>query len=544
MSEVFTLHSKQEEKDSEGEEDDMTCGDLGNGLGRRPGGVYEMEGLNVHTFRSRKGSDKIFNPLLLKKGEESDAAIFHCSKCNGLYDVKKTKRIGSFVNVLVSHQFYTESNSEVSNEELRQQLREAIEEVEILKVELEASQRQLEGKEEALKIMQNMTVFNKATSHTKAMLQKTEEQKRALEKEINALQWEIEFDQEKFKNIEETWTEKCDRIYCENAALKETLKLRTDEVRTLKSENAILNQQRLEFLAMLDVKQQKIIQENMSINKSGFIEVTGLELAVLGACTCNASGGEPCSCAKMSAATRKQLLQLRQECEALKKSKEEAYIMADAFRIAFEQQLMQRKDQALRFTQVNKICNKETKLINWKRLKENGLTLQGNKKNLGQKLMGMLISDADCRKMEELDNPHEILRMLIDLLNDKEEALAHQRKVSYMLARAMEEKEDASKQSNENNLSGENITLKNHQYTASESQESTDPEYSCCQNLGSQDNTCSILNMKIYQKSTRPLKKSHSWPSRNCKENYVQGIDETTDMNCTYQEHSELKNNL
>ncbi|XP_030423420.1 coiled-coil domain-containing protein 125 isoform X3 [Gopherus evgoodei] len=397
-----------------------------------------------------------------------------------------------------------------------------------------------------------MTVFNKATSHTKAMLQKTEEQKRGLEKEINALRWEIEFDQERFKNIEEAWTEKCDRIYCENAALKETLKLRTDEVRTLKSENArkekkllevgysyFLNQQHLEFLAMLDVKQQKIIQENMSINKSGFTEITGLELAVLGACTCNASGGEPCSCAKMSAATRKQLLQLRQECEALKKSKEEAYIMADAFRIAFEQQLMQRKDQALRLTQVNKICKKETKLINWKRLKEDGLVmLQGNKKNLGQKLTGMLISDADCRKMEELDNPHEMLRMLIDLLSDKEEALAHQRKVSYMLARAMEEKEDASKQSNENNLSGENITLKNHQDTASESQESTDPEYSCCQNLGSQDNTFSIRNSKIYRKSARPLKKSHSWPSRNLKENYVQGTDETTDMNCTYQEHS------
>uniref|UniRef100_A0A8C0HDU3 Coiled-coil domain containing 125 n=1 Tax=Chelonoidis abingdonii TaxID=106734 RepID=A0A8C0HDU3_CHEAB len=484
MSEVFTLQSKQAERDSEGEEDDMTCGDLGNGLGRRPGGVYEMEGLNVHTFRSRKGSDKIFSPLLLKRGEESDAAIFHYSKCNGLYDVS-SKKPGISGITRCSRQNSSESNSDVSNEELRQQLREAIEEVEILKVELEASQRQLEGKEEALKILQNMTVFNKATSHTKAILQKTEEQKRALEKEINALQWEIEFDQERFKNIEEAWTEK------------------------------FLNQQHLEFLAMLDVKQQKIIQENMSINRSGFMEITGLELAVLGACTCNASGGEPCSCAKMSAATRKQLLQLRQECEALKKSKEEAYIMADAFRIAFEQQLMQRKDQALRLTQVNKICKKETKLINWKRLKEDG-----NKKNLGQKLTGMLISDADCRKMEELDNPHEILRMLIDLLNDKEEALAHQRKVSYMLARAMEEKEDASKQSNENNLSGENITLKNHQDTASESQESTDPEYSCCQNLGSQDNTFSILNTKIYQKSAGPLKKSHSWPSRNLKENY------------------------
>ncbi|XP_074850320.1 coiled-coil domain-containing protein 125 [Carettochelys insculpta] len=540
MSEVFTLQSKQERTDSEGEEDDMTCGDLGNGLGRRPGGVYEMEDLNVHTFRSRKGSDKLFNPVLLKKAEESDAAIFRCSKCSGLYDVS-SRKLGIRNITRCSRQNSFESNSEVSNEELRQQLREAVEKAEILKVELEASQRQLEGKDEALKILQNMTVFNKATSHTKAFLQKTEEQKRALEKEINALQWEIEFEQERFKNMEETWAEKCDRIYCENAALKETLKLRTDEVRTLKSENGILNQQCLEFLAMLDVKQQKIIQENMSINKSGFMEITGLELAVLGACTCKAPGGEPCYCAKMSAATRKQLLQLKQECEALKKAKEEAYIMADAFRIAFEQQLMQRKDQALRLTQVNKICKKETKFINWKRLKEDGLMLQGNKKNLGQKLTGMLISDTDCRKMEELDNPHEILRMLIDLLNDKEEALAHQRKVSYMLARAMEEKEDSSKQTKENSLSGVSITLNNRQCTASESQESADPAYSWCQNLGSQDNTCSILNTKIHQNFSRALKKSHSWPSRNCEKNDMQRIGDTIDMNCAYQEHLEEK---
>lgn len=40
------------------------------------------------------------------------------------------------------------------------------------------------------------------------------------------------------------------------------------------------------------------------------------KLAVLGACACNGSEGEPCACAKMSAATRKQLLQLKQEvCE-------------------------------------------------------------------------------------------------------------------------------------------------------------------------------------------------------------------------------------
>ncbi|NXX73843.1 CC125 protein, partial [Urocolius indicus] len=428
----------QEEKMEEAEEDDMTCGDLGNGLGRRPGGVYEGETLeNSCPFRSRKGSGKVSNSFLLERRvEESDVAPLPGSKRNSFYDGSSKKPV-----TISTRQNSCESNTEMSNEELKQQLQEALEEVEILKVELEASQRQLEGKDEALRILQNMAVFNKATSHTKAMLQKTEEEKRTLEKEISILQWEIEFDQDRFKNIEDTWTEKYDRIYCENAALKDALKLRTEELKTLKAENAILNQQCLEFLAMLDVEQQKVIQENMSLSKSDITDFTGLELAVLGACTCNTSGGQPCPCAKMAAVTRKQLLNLKQEIENLKKSKDEAYVMADAFRIAFEQQLMQRKDQALRLAEAIKM-KKETKFVNWRRLKDDGrVKLQDNKNSLGQKLSGLLSSDVDCRKVEELDNPHEILKMLIDLVNDKEEALAHQRKVSYMLARAMEMKE-------------------------------------------------------------------------------------------------------
>lgn len=43
--------------------------------------------------------------------------------------------------------------------------------------------------------------------------------------------------------------------------------------------------------------------------------------------------------------------------------------------------------------------------------------LQGNKNNLGRKLSSLLTSDGDCRKVEELDNAHEILRMLIDLVS-------------------------------------------------------------------------------------------------------------------------------
>ncbi|RLV97481.1 hypothetical protein DV515_00011749, partial [Chloebia gouldiae] len=403
----------------EAEEDDMTCGDLGNGLGRRPGGVYEGENVqNSYSVRSRKGSGKTCSsPLSVKVAEESDAAALPAPKRNSFYDgsLKKpassSTRQSSCVSYhLISSIDLTESNTEVSNEELKEQLQEALEctyfvllqELEILKVELEASRRQLEGKDEALRILQSMAVFDKATSHTKAMLQKTEEEKRTLEKEINILQWEIEFDQDRFKNIEDTWTEKYDRIYCENAALKEALKLRTEEVKTLKAENAILNQQCLEFLAMLDVKQQKVFQENMLLDKSDITDFTGLEM------------------------------------EDLRKSKDEAYIVADAFRIAFEQQLMQRQEQALRLAEAISV-KKETRFANWRRRRGAGrVEAEGSERSLGRRLSGLLCSDGDRRKVRELDNAHEVLRVLVDLVNDKEEALAHQRKVSYMLARAAE----------------------------------------------------------------------------------------------------------
>lgn len=41
--------------------------------------------------------------------------------------------------------------------------------------------------------------------------------------------------------------------------------------------------------------------------------VLDFKLAVLGACTCNSSVGQPCPCAKMAAVTRKQILHLKQE---------------------------------------------------------------------------------------------------------------------------------------------------------------------------------------------------------------------------------------
>nr|XP_056704994.1 coiled-coil domain-containing protein 125 [Euleptes europaea] len=528
MSEAVVLRNHPGEA-SEGDDDDMACGDLGNGLVRRPNDIYQREVLNAHPVRPRKGSARKSVSFFMPphKGEEHDATVFRCSRCNCLNDISAEK-FGANGFAACSRQNSSESNSEGSNDELRQHLQEAVEEVDILRVELEASQRQLEGKEQALQILQSMAVLDKATSHTKAIFKKNEQQKRALEKEINVLQWEIRINQERCKNIEETWAEKYDRIYCENAALKEALKLRTEEIKTLKSENELLDQQRLELLAMLDVKQQKIAQENMSLSKSGFTEITGLELAVLGACTCNDPEREPCSCANRSAATRKQLLQLKQEFELLKKSKEEAYIMADAFRIAFEQQLMRRKGQALRLAEVNHVCKKETKLFKWKSTKEDDIFLfQGNKKTLGQKLRSMIPSGIDSKKMEELDNPQEIIRLLIDLLDDKEEALAHQRKVSYMLARALEEKEDSLQQNEGNKLSEGQLALKISQSkNDSNPQASVTPVCSYCQNCTAQDCSCSISNTCTVQHSDG---KSES----SCYSTSVNMHCEKTDVNKT-----------
>ncbi|CAI9615672.1 unnamed protein product [Staurois parvus] len=492
---------------SDEEEDFMAGGDLGEGFGRKPGGLYEaIEGTEARTLKLKKGSDAHGHYHLVKKGD--DVSSMRCP--GGKYTTCEDRSVyrPCTEGYVRCRQNSIDASSEVSSEETRQRFQDLTEEVDLLRVELEASQRQLDGKDEALRILQSMAVFDKATGHTKEMLQKAEEHRRALEKEINVLRWEMEFDQGRLKNLEESWKEKYERVHCENTALKESLELRTNEVKTLKAENTIISQQCQELLAMLDVKQQKMFQDNMSLDKSGLAEVTALELAVLGACTC-ATGGEPCSCAKMSAATRKQLLQLRQDYEIEKKSKEEAYVMADAFRIAFEQQLKRRNNENLPLSDIEKLCKKGSKRINrWRHLKENGHLLEKDKDmSLGQKLKNMLISSIDSANLDAADDPQEVLTVLVDLLNDKEEALAHQRKVSYMLARTIEDKVESSRNHKKSSRKetaavGDHhccIDLKENVPCSGETDPTTDESHSTKQDLlGSLETSYSLQLKDVY----------------------------------------------
>ncbi|XP_041042958.1 coiled-coil domain-containing protein 125 isoform X3 [Carcharodon carcharias] len=391
------------------QEDDMSSGDLGDGLCRKPGGIYEQKrGSIAETTRSRQGSDAddSIASRSAKEDEKNGIMFSHWTKYGNLYNSfhKRTTSDGTGTSRWSNS---SGSQVEMSNEELKLRLQDVVEEAEFLRCELEVTQQQLEGKYEALKILQSMAVLDKATTHTKTLLQKTGERNKILEKEVNLLQWENDLKQDKFKNLEQFWIGRYDRMCIENAELAKTLEARDVEIRDLKSENAVLNQQCSELLAMLDAKDQHTFQRTLPVNKKEFTEVTTLEF------------------------------------DLQRKREEEAYIMVDAFRIAFEHQLKRTNDQTLRITEVEKLHRKDPKKgLVWKRTKADPFNkTKVIHTTIGQKLKGLFNSSTDCKKLEVLEDPQEVLKILIDLLNDKEEALAHQRKVSYMLARSVEEQE-------------------------------------------------------------------------------------------------------
>ncbi|XP_066509499.1 coiled-coil domain-containing protein 125-like isoform X3 [Hoplias malabaricus] len=348
-----------------------------------------------------------------------------------------------------------------SSEALQRRLQEVTEEVELLRTELEATHRHLEGKHEALRILQGQrgisemissfiickrlsssglqwvqslpgiigrkAILDKATTHTKSLLQKSEERTKALEKEVNDLQWEITFNQVQFKNVEHAWGLKYDRVCVENKALSKALEEKLEQIQELRTENTSLSQQCLELLGLLSAQERRDFQKTQPPSKQGR-EGSALELAVYGACQCSSRVGEPCPCAKSAAASRKQVLQLKQELELQRRRKEEAYVMVDAFRIAFEQQLKRGSEKVLKLAENDRHTPRHSKPERGKQ----------NTDSVAQRLRRFLPSTKEDKVPSD---PTETLQLLLDLLSDKEEALAHQRKVSFMLARSSEELE-------------------------------------------------------------------------------------------------------
>ncbi|XP_016321504.1 coiled-coil domain-containing protein 125-like [Sinocyclocheilus anshuiensis] len=403
-------------------EDDMREGDLGDGMGARSRGHHD----HLPQMKSRgKFLGSLSQSLPVKGGSERSNEPFSWTSCRAMYAVFREELEAERVALWEKRQ--SESSSEDTSEELQRRLQEVTEEVELLRTELEVTHRHLEGKHEALRILQGQAILDKATCHTKILLQKSEERNKAIEKEVNALQWEITFNQVQFKNVENSWSLKYERVLAENEGLMRALEEKMREHQEQRTENASLSQKCLELLSMLSAKERRDYQRTQppcSLRTDG----SALELAVYGACQCNSNGGEPCSCARSAAASRKQVLQLKQELEEQQKRKEEAYVMMDAFRIAFEQQLRRVGENVLRQAETDR---HQAHYQRHERGKQGSLSV-------GERLKKILPTTSEAKISA---NSNETLHMLLDRLNDKEEALAHQRKVSYMLARNTEDLE-------------------------------------------------------------------------------------------------------
>ncbi|KAL2091971.1 hypothetical protein ACEWY4_011769 [Coilia grayii] len=410
------------------EEDDMSEGDLGDGTKGKPKDLgYKMK----HQVRSRSQGDfqELLSPTQCLKRHSVGGACkesFSRTTCSEMCCTTRQELNGGQLPYSYNKRGL-EHYHEESHEEMHRKLQEVTEEVELLRSELEVMHRRLEGKHEALRILQGHAILDKATTHTKLFLQKSEERTKALEKDVNALQWEINFNQVSFKNMEQSWKEKYERACSENQALSESLEERTKETHSLRTENSSLNQRCLELLAMLSAQERSDFQGTQPPTNQGR-EGSVLELAVFGACQCPSSLNEPCLCARSAAASRKQVLHLKQELKTQRRKMEEAFVMADAFRIAFEQQLRRGSEHALHLAETD----------TYKALKKHrGKHRQGSL-SFGERLKGLLPSGMEGKISKD---PYETLHILLDLLSDKEEALAHQRKVSYMLARNTEDLE-------------------------------------------------------------------------------------------------------
>nr|XP_057926127.1 coiled-coil domain-containing protein 125 isoform X2 [Doryrhamphus excisus] len=383
VAEVFSL------------DDDMVDGDLGDGTTIR-----------TNSCSNRKKSQNLTGP----PGTISPDADSYRSSNQAREAAWTSKLMTADWQQGWKVPFNADSLTDMSKEDLRVRLQESCEVINVLMCELDVARRYLEGKFEALKILQGKAILDKATTHTKSLLQKSEERSKALETEVNTLQWEVSFNQLQMKKCEQSWEQRYSRILAENKTLTAQLENRDKELQNVQAENSVLRRQCLEMFSMLNVKEQRAFQRN----EPHYVDTSLQELVVLEACRSHAVP-QPCPCNQIAAASRKQLIQLQQELDAERSKREEALMVADAFRIAFEQQIKKRSEYLMMLAEDN--------------------VLKGHNRgpliSINQRLRDLLPFGMEAKMADDLP---DTLYKLLDLLNDKEEALAHQRKVSIMLA--------------------------------------------------------------------------------------------------------------
>ncbi|XP_052099279.1 coiled-coil domain-containing protein 125-like [Mytilus californianus] len=447
---------------SDDDSDFKENGDLGLGLGLKPGGLR----LNFYDNNNCQGiPSKKSTPLYTPVAQNKYRTLpFLKAKKSDI----KTKQTETAEETPVLH--HTQSSCEleiqsegccsrvmnkspdllkkIGKEEIERKLKTAEEEVEELKCEIEVYQKRLDAKYKAIAILREQS--KKLQDFREVQKKKSYIYNHSLEQEVNKLHFELDQKEVSLENSQAIWAERFDNVCRENSSLTSVLEEKNKALQKVSAQNKGLSRERDELLALLDVKERERYMKTCSRSSDDhYSNYTSAEIAVLGACKCRVTSPEPCGCAHAAAHLRQEVSRLKSQVESHKKRKKEVMLTVDAYRQAFEEQLQKNK---VFLSQLTSMAVPGTNKLDRAKAVFRFLLETLNDDDL----MRRTVSNSKlgvCIENGEVDNrpltDRELVLVLTQILHERNEAYAHQKIASQVLAEKVQQLEAQLSQQDE-----------------------------------------------------------------------------------------------
>ncbi|KAK6185118.1 hypothetical protein SNE40_007422 [Patella caerulea] len=345
----------------------------------------------------------------------------------------------------------SDKSRRLSSFEIEKKLVDAVTEVEELKIEIETCRRRLDAKYRAIAILKKQA--EEARSEIIDHEKMTKDYTNILAKEVNKLNFELQWRETSFMDSQELWAQRFDRVCQENAVLMSTLEARSEELRRTNAHKMALSRERDELLALMDVKEKLKYEKTKSqSSEDEYGTFSSAELAVLGACRCRGTNPEPCGCAHAAASLRRDIIKLKEEIDLQKQRTEETYLTVDAYRKAFEEQIHRNKVLSLKLAELSvPSVSKSVKAkaaIKWLISVLNDDDIDSSSSN-NKILLPESRSRMYAEELQSLNNntvtcmpPQELVNLLTEMIHEKNEALAHQKLAAQILANKNQQLEE------------------------------------------------------------------------------------------------------
>ncbi|XP_022335899.2 coiled-coil domain-containing protein 125-like [Crassostrea virginica] len=439
------------------DEDDsnLESGDLGLGLGLKPGSLPILDALRSKKKELKLSSAVSEKPLIpLNQSKYSKIEqLFRKSKTRVYSNSKPTQtdKMNMGHSCTEENEKSSKDVLEINKEDIQKKLLEAEQEVEELKTELEVYEKRLESKYKAIAILRKQ--ISSCEEDIDISGKKSRQYEESLEREVNTLNFELGKRETTFENSQQMWAVRFDSICKENASLTTELDQKIQEMRELKAQKMVLCRERDELLALLDVKERGRYIRSKSVSEDeAYSEYTSTELAVLGACKCRVTSPEPCGCAHAAAALRRELCKLKEQYEAQLKRRDEAGQTVDAYRAAFEEQLYRNKQLMVQLAEI--AVTGPSKYEKAKVILKNLIHLLNDDDYLCEitnqrQSIYSINGNAKSGRQEPLDSQSEpvmtdkdLVMALTEILHQRNEAFAHKKLAAQVLSDRVKELEN------------------------------------------------------------------------------------------------------